>query len=77
MAMIYMTVFFRTELDHDTVIDGGLYMGALFFAVMMIVLNGMAELSVVIGKLPVFYKQRDLLFFPGLMLFHHGLSKYP
>ncbi|KAL8123018.1 pleiotropic drug resistance protein 1-like [Apium graveolens] len=65
MAMIYMTVFLRTELDHDTIIDGGLYMGALFFAVMMIVLNGMAELTVVIGKLPVFYKQRDLLFFPS------------
>ncbi|KAK1358244.1 hypothetical protein POM88_051500 [Heracleum sosnowskyi] len=47
MAMIYMTVFLRTELNHDTIIDGGLYMGALFFGVMMIVLNGMAELSMI------------------------------
>ena len=39
-------------------------MGALFFTVSTIMFNGMAELSMTIAKLPVFYKQRDLLFFP-------------
>ena len=65
MAMILMTLFLRTELNHNTPTEGGLYMGALFFAVVMIVINGMADLAMTIAKLPVFYKQRDLLFFPA------------
>lgn len=49
----------------DTLTDGGIFMGALFFAVVLILFNGMSELSLTILKLPVFYKQRDLLFFPA------------
>lgn len=40
-------------------------MGALFFAVIMIMFNGLSELALTIIKLPVFFKQRDLLFFPA------------
>ena len=40
-------------------------MGALFFGVGMLMFNGMADLALTIAKLPVFYKQRDLLFFPA------------
>lgn len=40
-------------------------MGALFFGVIMIMFNGMAEISMTIAKLPVFYKQRDFLFYPS------------
>ena len=40
-------------------------MGALFFGLITIMFNGMAELSMTIAKLPVFFKQRDLLFFPS------------
>jgi hypothetical protein len=64
MAIISMTLFFRTKMPRDTVEDGGIYAGALFFTAIMIMFNGMAELSMTIAKLPVFYKQRDLLFFP-------------
>lgn len=39
-------------------------MGALFFGVVMLMFNGLAELAMTIAKLPVFYKQRDLLFYP-------------
>uniref|UniRef100_A0A161ZXM9 ABC transporter domain-containing protein n=1 Tax=Daucus carota subsp. sativus TaxID=79200 RepID=A0A161ZXM9_DAUCS len=59
-----MTLFLRTELDHDTITDGTLYMGSFFFGVVLMMFNGMAELAMTIAKLPVFYKQRDLLFFP-------------
>lgn len=45
--------------------DGSIYAGALFFSVIMLMFNGMAELSMTIVKLPVFYKQRDLLFYPS------------
>ncbi|RLN25163.1 ABC transporter G family member 36 [Panicum miliaceum] len=65
MSIIAMTLFFRTKMKHDTVIDGGLYMGALFFGVLMIMFNGFSELALTVFKLPVFFKQRDLLFFPA------------
>ncbi|KVI05977.1 hypothetical protein Ccrd_015657 [Cynara cardunculus var. scolymus] len=49
----------------DDLEDGGLYTGALFFGVVMIMFNGMSEISMTIAKLPVFYKQRDFLFYPS------------
>lgn len=65
MAFISMTLFLRTETHKDSVNDGTIYTGALFFSVLMIMFNGMSELSMTIAKLPVFYKQRDLLFYPS------------
>ncbi|CAE5957576.1 unnamed protein product [Arabidopsis arenosa] len=65
MAFLTMTLFFRTEMQKKTVVDGNLYTGALFFLLMMLMFNGMSELSMTIAKLPVFYKQRDLLFYPA------------
>lgn len=63
-AFITMTVFLRTEMHRDSVTDGGIYMGALFFALITLMFNGFSELAMTILKLPVFYKQRDLLFYP-------------
>ena len=65
MALIAMTIFLRTEMHRDSVTDGGVYMGALFFAVVVTMFNGLAELSMTVARLPVFYKQRDFLFFPS------------
>ncbi|KAJ7951846.1 Pleiotropic drug resistance ABC transporter [Quillaja saponaria] len=65
MAVISMTLFLRTEMHRNSIIDGTIYMGALFFSVVITMFNGMAELGLTIAKLPVFYKQRDLLFFPA------------
>lgn len=64
MATISMTLFLRTEMPKNSEADGGIYMGALFYALLMIMFNGFSELAMSIMKLPVFYKQRDLLFFP-------------
>ncbi|CAH9131526.1 unnamed protein product [Cuscuta epithymum] len=64
MAFISMTLFFRTEMKKDNETDGGIFVGALFFGVVMVMFNGMSELPMTIYKLPVFYKQRDLRFFP-------------
>ncbi|WJX79095.1 transcription factor [Trifolium repens] len=64
MAMIAMTIFFRTEMHRDSVTHGGIYVGALFFGVIVIMFNGMAEISMVVSRLPVFYKQRGYLFYP-------------
>ncbi|KAK8473548.1 hypothetical protein PHAVU_001G166000 [Phaseolus vulgaris] len=65
MAFIAMTIFLRTEMRRDSVTDGGIYVGALFFGLAVIMFNGLAELPMVVLKLPVFYKQRDNLFFPS------------
>ncbi|EFJ21485.1 hypothetical protein SELMODRAFT_443490 [Selaginella moellendorffii] len=65
LAFITMTVFLRTEMHHRTVGDGGLYMGALFFGLIIVMFNGFAELAMTIARLPVFYKQRDQMLFPA------------
>ncbi|PRQ25688.1 putative pleiotropic drug resistance protein PDR/CDR [Rosa chinensis] len=64
LSLITMTLFLRTEMHRDSVINGGIYAGALFFSLVAVMFNGMAELSMTIAKLPVFYKHRKLLFFP-------------
>ncbi|XP_012076649.3 pleiotropic drug resistance protein 1 [Jatropha curcas] len=65
MASVTMTIFVRTEMHRNTVEDGQVYFGALFFAVMTIFFNGLSEIPMTVIKLPVFYKQRDLLFYPS------------
>lgn len=64
MALITLSLFPRTIMHRESVNDGGMYMGALFYAVMSIMLNGIAEMPMTIARLPVFYKQRDLKFHP-------------
>ncbi|XP_057981312.1 pleiotropic drug resistance protein 2-like isoform X2 [Malania oleifera] len=65
MALIAMTVFLRTEMPHGHLADGGKYFGALFFSLVNVMFNGMAELAMTVFRLPVFYKQRDFLFYPA------------
>ncbi|XP_057422907.1 pleiotropic drug resistance protein 1-like isoform X2 [Lotus japonicus] len=65
LAVITTTLFLRTKMHRDTVEDGGTYMGALFFTIVVAMFNGISEINMAIMKLPVFYKQRDLLFYPS------------
>ncbi|RZC82275.1 hypothetical protein C5167_045056 [Papaver somniferum] len=65
MSIIALTVFLRTEMTVGTIEGGGKYLGALFFSLIQVMFNGVAELSMTVVGLPVFYKQRDLLFFPA------------
>ncbi|KAI3442852.1 uncharacterized protein J3R85_000545 [Psidium guajava] len=65
MSLIAMTVFLRTEMPVGTVEDGGKFFGALFFSLINVMFNGMAELAMTVFRLPVFYKQRDFLFYPA------------
>uniref|UniRef100_V5NXR4 PDR protein 5 n=1 Tax=Tabernaemontana elegans TaxID=761068 RepID=V5NXR4_9GENT len=64
VALITMSVFFRTRLHHDTIDDGGLYLGALYFSMVIILFNGFTEVSMLVAKLPILYKHRDLHFYP-------------
>lgn len=64
LAIVIMTIFFHTKMHHNTIADGYKFMGAIFAAVVIVKFNGMIELSMMMKRLPVFYKQRDLLFLP-------------
>ncbi|KAL3646851.1 ABC transporter G member 39 [Castilleja foliolosa] len=65
MAIIAFTVFLRTEMPFGELTDGGKYLGALFFSLINVMFNGMAELAMTVFRLPVFFKQRDFLFYPA------------
>ncbi|XP_050281946.1 pleiotropic drug resistance protein 2-like isoform X4 [Quercus robur] len=65
MSIIAMTVFFRTEMKHGQLEDGGKYYGAMFFSLINVMFNGVSELALTVVRLPVFFKQRDFLFHPA------------
>lgn len=65
VAIVTMTVFLRTTMHQNTIGDGNLYLGALFFALVNVMFNGFAEMSMTVFRLPVYYKQRDMLLYPA------------
>ena len=46
-------------------IHANYYMGSLFYALLLLMVNGFPELAMTIDSLPVFYKQRDDYFYPA------------
>lgn len=65
MAIITSTLFFRTRLHPRSETYGSLYLSSLFFALVHMMFNGFSEMSITVARLPVLYKQRDNLFYPG------------
>ncbi|GAU16050.1 hypothetical protein TSUD_339210 [Trifolium subterraneum] len=45
--------------------DGQKYYGALFFTMLNMMFNCASEQATLVDRLPVFYKQRDFMFFPA------------
>ncbi|KAL5822739.1 hypothetical protein ACOSQ4_020639 [Xanthoceras sorbifolium] len=64
VAIIASTVFIRSKMHTRNEQDAGIYIGALLFSMITNMFNGFSELSMIIARLPVFYKQRDLMFHP-------------
>ncbi|CAE5957541.1 unnamed protein product [Arabidopsis arenosa] len=64
IAAITSTLYLRTEMHTRNEIDANIYVGSLLFAMIVNMFNGLAEMAMTIQRLPVFYKQRDLLFHP-------------
>ncbi|KAL3843577.1 hypothetical protein ACJIZ3_000980 [Penstemon smallii] len=64
IAFVAMTVFLRTEMGVDIIHANG-YIGALFYSLIILLVDGIPELSMTVARLPVFYKQRDLYFYPA------------
>ncbi|VAI89908.1 unnamed protein product [Triticum turgidum subsp. durum] len=65
VALIASTVFLRTQMHTRNLDDGFVYVGALLFTLIVNMFNGFAELPLTITRLPVFFKHRDLLFYPA------------
>ncbi|XP_044483312.1 pleiotropic drug resistance protein 3-like isoform X3 [Mangifera indica] len=64
IATIAMTVFIRTRMGID-VIHASYYMGALFFGLLILLVDGVPELTLTTARLPVFFKQKELRFYPA------------
>lgn len=64
-ALIVMTMFLRTNMHRNTINDGMTYMGALYFSLITNMFNGLSEIGLTVIKLPVFFKQRDYVFYPS------------
>uniref|UniRef100_A0A2N9G2S1 ABC transporter domain-containing protein n=1 Tax=Fagus sylvatica TaxID=28930 RepID=A0A2N9G2S1_FAGSY len=64
IACITMTVFLRTRMDID-VLHANYYMGSLFYALVILLVDGFPELSMTIQRLEVFYKQKAFCFYPA------------
>ncbi|MQM15828.1 hypothetical protein Taro_048781 [Colocasia esculenta] len=65
VGFITCTLFLRTRLQPTDEINGNLYLSCLFFGLVHMMFNGFSELPITISRLPVFYKQRDNLFYPA------------
>lgn len=64
-AFIAATVFVQIGKHRDSPEDGTVHLGAIYFGIYLILFSGFNELPVTISRLPVFYKQRDLCFYPS------------
>ncbi|KAK7385522.1 hypothetical protein VNO78_31244 [Psophocarpus tetragonolobus] len=65
VGFVTCTVFLRTRMHPTNEVYGRLYLSALFFGLVHMMFNGFSELPLLISRLPVFYKQRDNLFYPA------------
>ncbi|KAK1576693.1 hypothetical protein Q3G72_015814 [Acer saccharum] len=64
IALITMTVFIQDR-DKINTIHANYYMNSLFYALNRLMVNGISELSLMVTRLPILYKQRDFYFYPA------------
>ncbi|KAF3790908.1 Pleiotropic drug resistance protein 3 [Nymphaea thermarum] len=64
IAFVTMTMFLRTRMNVDLA-GGNKLMGSMFYAMVILMVNGFPELSMIVSRLPVFYKHRDFYFYPA------------
>ncbi|PNY08471.1 pleiotropic drug resistance protein 3-like, partial [Trifolium pratense] len=75
-AIITMTVFLRTQLDVD-LLGSNYLLGSLYYTLVRLMTNGVAELIMTITRLPVVYKQKAFYLFLRqflLLIFLHMSS---
>ncbi|KAK9131815.1 hypothetical protein Scep_011343 [Stephania cephalantha] len=65
VGFVTCTMFLRTRSSQRDEANANLDLACLFFGLIHMVFNGFSELSIMISRLPVFYKQRDNHFHPA------------
>eukprot|EP00891_Asterochloris_glomerata_P005171 jgi/Astpho2/5171/Aster-04755 len=66
MSIVSATLYLRTHIHDDTPTDGNLKAGFIFFGSLVLLFNGIAELSMTCERLPVFWKQQRMQFFDAV-----------
>ncbi|GJP35639.1 hypothetical protein CLOM_g20158, partial [Closterium sp. NIES-68] len=64
MALVTATVFLFPEMS-VSVAGGQIYLGAIFFGLIVMLFNGGSETPILIERLPIFYRERDALLYPA------------
>lgn len=64
IAVMTMTVFLRTRMDID-IFHANYYMGSLFYALVILLVDGIPEMPMTLERLEVFYKQKELYYYPA------------
>ncbi|CAI9101371.1 OLC1v1038677C1 [Oldenlandia corymbosa var. corymbosa] len=64
IASVTMTVFLRTRLGVD-IFHANAYLGALFYSLIILLIDAIPELSMTLSRLGIFYKQKELCFYPA------------
>ncbi|KAK7284892.1 hypothetical protein RJT34_19646 [Clitoria ternatea] len=65
LSVIGLTLFLRTEMKVGSVQNGEKFYGAMFYSLTNVMFNGASEQVMIVSRLAVFYKQRDLKFYPA------------
>ncbi|KAK4754744.1 hypothetical protein SAY87_008501 [Trapa incisa] len=65
LAIVLATAYVKTKDEHESMEDGIVHLGSLYSGMYALLFTGFFEMPMIIDKLPVFYKQRDLLFYPS------------
>ncbi|WVZ78811.1 hypothetical protein U9M48_026461 [Paspalum notatum var. saurae] len=63
-AIFASIIFWHSNMHHDSIADGGIYLGLLFFSVSETMFSSLGDLGGAVMKLPLFFKQRDV-FYPA------------
>ncbi|KAK8318975.1 hypothetical protein V6Z12_A13G210600 [Gossypium hirsutum] len=64
VACVTMTVFYKTRMDID-IVHANYYLAALFYTLMILVVDELPEVYMTISRLQGFYKQKMLCFYPA------------
>ncbi|EIE26053.1 ATP-binding cassette transporter [Coccomyxa subellipsoidea C-169] len=64
VAFAAATVFLRVRMPTDTLEDGRKFLAFIFFGIYFMNASAWSELSITLGNISVFYKQRSNLFYP-------------
>lgn len=61
-AFVTSTIFWNSHMHRESLTDGGIYLGLLYFSVGETMFRNLCDLRGIVMKLPLFFKQRDVLY---------------